>query len=162
MASVDNLAQAIARYEGYYSTGSVAQRNNNPGNLRSWGNNPVVGGFAQFPTAETGWVALRSQVQRNIDRGLTLDEFFAGKPGTYSGYAPSADNNRPLTYAATVANWLGISPGVQLSDAIGGAEPVQEADVFRAAAVPVSAGVPVSAALAVGVVSLGWLLFARG
>lgn len=95
MASIEDLVQAIARYEGYYSAGSVASRNNNPGNLRSWGDNPVVDGFARFPSADAGFAALRSQVERNIGRGLSLNEFFAGKAGVYPGYAPAADNNRP-------------------------------------------------------------------
>ncbi len=109
MTLIDDLAGAIARYEGFYKAGSVAARNNNPGNLRSWGNYPVVNGYAKFPDAETGWRALRRQVELNIGRGLTLEEFFAGRPGVYDGYAPSSDGNQPRTYAATVAGWLGIS-----------------------------------------------------
>ncbi len=109
MSLIDNLAAAIARYEGFYKPGSLAQRNNNPGNLRSWGDYPVVDGYVRFPDAETGWRALRRQVELNIARGLNLYEFFGGKPGVYPGYAPAADGNQPRTYAATVAGWLGIS-----------------------------------------------------
>lgn len=116
MSLIDDLAGAIARFEGFYSGGSLAARNNNPGNLRSWGNYPVVDGYVQFPDAETGWAALRSQVQRNIGRGLNLLEFFGGKIGVYPGYAPAADGNRPRTYAQTVARWLGISTDQPLSE----------------------------------------------
>ena len=115
MSLVDDLASAIARYEGFYTAGSLAARNNNPGNLRSWGSYPVVNGYVQFPDAATGWAALRAQVTKNIGRGLNLYEFFGGKPGTYAGYSPSGDNNNPNRYAETVAAWLGISPNTVLS-----------------------------------------------
>lgn len=108
MSLVDQIAESIARMEGFYKAGTLAARNNNPGNLRTWGSNPVVNGYAQFPTAEAGWSALKRQVQLLIDRGLTLKEFFSGKPGVYPGYAPAADANDPNGYAAFVAKRLGV------------------------------------------------------
>lgn len=111
MSYIDDIAAAIARQEG---TGCGS--NNNPGNLRSWGSLPVSRGFAVFPTCEAGWAALRQQVQRNVDRGLTLEEFFGGKPGVYPGYAPAADNNQPLIYARNVSTWTGLPMGVPLND----------------------------------------------
>jgi len=112
---VSAIAQAIAQEEGFYVPGSIAQRNHNPGNLRSWGSAPIVSGYAVAPDDATGWSWLHSQVQTNINRGLTLNEFFAGKPGIYGGYAPSADNNRPLQYAAFVAGQVGIPVDVPLN-----------------------------------------------
>jgi hypothetical protein len=112
---VDRLAEAIARFEGYFIAGSLAQRNNNPGNLRSWGSLPVRDGYAVFPTPEAGWAALRRQIELNISRGLNLYEFFGGKPGVYPGYAPSTDRNDPINYANTVAGWLGVDPTVPLT-----------------------------------------------
>lgn len=117
MTLVDLIARAIATMEGFYIPGSIAQRNNNPGNLRSWGSNPIVNGYAKFPTAEAGWAALRRQVELNINRGLTLEEFFAGKPGVYGGYAPSADSNDPDGYARYVAQQTGIPLGTPISQA---------------------------------------------
>lgn len=116
MTFVDQLAQAIATMEGYYKSNTIAQRNNNPGNLRTWGSRPVVNGYAYFDTPEQGWEALRRQVERNIGRGLNLQEFFAGQrdtqgnviPGGYSGYAPAADKNNPTGYAAFVAKRVGV------------------------------------------------------
>lgn len=120
---VQSIAQAIANMEGFNSAGSVAQRNNNPGNLRTWGNYPVVDGYAQFPDLATGWNALYSQIQTNIGRGLTLQTFFGGQrdasgnviPGGYPGYSPSADSNNPAGYAQYVAGQVGISPTVPLN-----------------------------------------------
>ncbi len=120
---IDDLAAAIARYEGFNKPGSLAARNNNPGNLRTWGSYPVVNGYVQFPDAETGWAALRRQVELNIGRGLNLYEFFGGRAGVYAGYAPAADNNSPRTYAETVAAWLGLSPGLTLASLEGDADP---------------------------------------
>ena len=110
MSYIDDLAAAIARQEG---TGCGS--NNNPGNLRTWGSLPVSRGFAVFPTCDAGWAALRQQVQRNVNRGLTLEEFFAGKTGVYPGYAPAADNNQPSMYARNVSTWTGLPLGVPLN-----------------------------------------------
>jgi hypothetical protein len=116
MNLVSDLAQAIARFEGFYnSENTLAKRNNNPGNLRSWGSNPISEGYAKFPTVEAGWAALHRQIQLNIDRGLNLYEFFAGKGLVYAGYAPATDNNKPVHYAQTVAGWIGIDPTVKLA-----------------------------------------------
>jgi hypothetical protein len=157
MATVSDLAQAIAQFEGFNSPGSIAARNNNPGNLRSWGSNPVVGGFASFPTPEAGWAALESQVQTNINRGLTLNEFFGGKPGVYGGYAPAADSNQPATYASTVASWLGIPADATLADVIGGGGSGSgSSDTGESGGV--STGTVVQAAAVVGALALGWML----
>jgi len=114
MSLVDQLMGAIATFEGYFKAGSTAQRNSNPGNLRSWGNLPTRDGYVVFPTAEAGWTALKRQVELNVSRGLTLQEFFAGKPGVYAGYAP-ANGNKPWQYAAYVAGQVGIAGDVPLS-----------------------------------------------
>lgn len=112
------ISEAIAAMEGYNVPGSRASRNNNPGNLRRWGNVAIVDGFACFPSAAAGWEALRSQVSRNIKRGLTLREFFGGKPGVYAGYAPAADGNRPGNYAEYVAARVGISPDAVIEEQV--------------------------------------------
>lgn len=104
---VITFAEAIAHKEGFYTPGSLARRNNNPGNLRKWGNNPIVDGFVDFPSREEGFKALRHQVRKNLyERQLSMLEFFAGKEGVYAGYAPASDNNRPGKYAAFVKDFL--------------------------------------------------------
>jgi hypothetical protein len=125
MSLTDQLAQAIARFEGFFTPGSVAARNNNPGNLRA-GTGQIgtdANGYAIFPDQATGFAALSAQINLNISRGLSLNTFFAGQrdaegntiPGGYPGYAPSADANNPAQYASTVAGWLGIDPTAPLN-----------------------------------------------
>jgi len=115
MSLTDSIAQAIATMEGFFKPGTISQRQNNPGNLRSWGNRPVVGGYAVFDSAQDGWTALNKQITLNIGRGLNLYEFFAGKPGVYGGYSPSADSNDPKGYAVFVASRVGIDPSTPLN-----------------------------------------------
>ena len=105
-ASLTNsLFDAISRYE------KASSELNNPGNLRAPGGGPI----RQFSTLEEGIGAGKSQVDRNIGRGLTLNEFFAGKKGVYPGWAPKADKNNPAAYAAWVASQLGIDPNTPLN-----------------------------------------------
>lgn len=121
---ISGIAAAISKMEGYTILSSVARKNNNPGNLRTWSGVPSVNGFAKFKRAEDGWKALYQQIENNIfgrgrndsfparaKEGLTLREFFAGQRdqhnmvinGGYPGYAPAADNNHPEHYAKFIA-----------------------------------------------------------
>jgi len=111
---VARIAVAISEMEGYTMAGSRALRQNNPGNLRQWGDTPRVDGYCHFATPADGWAALRRQVAKNIGRGLTLYEFFGGKAKVYPGYAPSADANDPKHYAEFVAKRVGIAADVPL------------------------------------------------
>lgn len=120
---IKDFAEAIARYEGFYRTRSKAARNNNPGNLRSWGNTPVVKNMAVFPTEALGWRALKLQIHKNIGRGLTTFTFFAGQRdekgevirGGYPGYAPAKDGNDPVAYSNFVSARIGIPVDVPLN-----------------------------------------------
>jgi len=144
---IDVMSRGMATMEGFYMTPfqwtnilkrklpadwkkpgdhiTPAQRCNNPGNLRSWGNLPFAYGFAVFPKAEDGWIALRRQCEINIfgdsstyplrkTRPMSFFEFFAGQRDTagnvlkngYPGYAPAADKNAPATYAGYVLDYL--------------------------------------------------------
>jgi hypothetical protein len=111
---VARIAVAISEMEGYTKEGSRSERQNNPGNLRNWGKTPVLDGFANFPTPAEGWTALRRQIAKNVGRGLTLYEFFGGKPGVYPGYAPDSDGNRSRHYAEFVGKRVGIPADVPL------------------------------------------------
>lgn len=112
---LEALTTAIEKYEAGTRANPRSERNNNPGNLRTWGSFPVEGGYVKFPDKETGENALREQIAKNIARGLTLEEFFGGKQGVYGGFAPAKDNNNPEKYAATVAKEIGVDPNVPLN-----------------------------------------------
>lgn len=115
---IETIAKRIARMEGYTKTSSLSFKNNNPGNLRSWGKMPVTGGFAVFPTAEAGWNALRKQISLNIDRNLTFLEFFGGKPGIYPGFAPDSDGNHSKNYAKFVAEAFKVPAETKIKELI--------------------------------------------
>ncbi len=124
---ITSIARSIAKMEGHYISGSVSNRNKNPGNLRAWQGVPTDGGFARFPSSEEGWKALYKQIENNIfgtgkrdpfplrNQGMSLYQFFAGHrdadgiiiPGGYPGYAPGSDSNRPGHYAQFVADAIG-------------------------------------------------------
>ena len=105
---------SIAKFEGFFNPGSIAQKNNNPGNLRPVG---ASTGFRSFMTADEGWRALANQVMLNIKRDLTLREFFLGKPGVYLGYAPLGDNPSDVmeNYISFVAESMRIPSNMRLS-----------------------------------------------
>lgn len=115
--TLPELAAAITRQEGACSAPGVCT-GNNPGNLRAYAAGQPVDsrGIRIFPSYQAGYDALLSQERVNISKGVTLDEFFAGKPGVYPGYAPAADRNQPSVYAGNVSTWAGIPRDVPLLD----------------------------------------------
>jgi hypothetical protein len=156
-----DLAGAIQRFEGACS-GPTDCRNNNPGNLRAYTSSQPVDsrGFRIFPDYASGEAALQSQIDLNISRGLSLDEFFGGKSGVYAGYAPSADSNNPSAYASTVAGWLGIDPTVPLGELPAGSSSTPPYDdVPGPPDFPVgdSGGMSTGAMVALGIAGLGVL-----
>jgi hypothetical protein len=66
----------------------VGIRNNNPGNLRSWGSVPQRGGFAAFETPEAGLAAMIRNLQTQQSKhGLNTIQ------GIVSKWAPSSEND---------------------------------------------------------------------
>lgn len=102
MLTPQSLAEAIARMEGWGVAGSLARRNNNPGNLRA--SSLAIGkdshGFAIFPDEATGWAALQRQINLDANRGLNLEQFI-GK------YAPPTENDTS-NYLRNVMAWTGL------------------------------------------------------
>jgi hypothetical protein len=108
------LLGAISGVEAGHDPNALSIRNKNAGNLMTGGKLNVYG------TKEEGDQSALDQINRNIDRGLTLNEFFGGN-GTYPGWSPKDDGvtpalkgNNPAAYAARVAKQLGIDPNVPL------------------------------------------------
>lgn len=105
------LAEAIGRMEGILVPGSLANRNNNPGNLKYVGQAGATGsdgnGFAIFPSMASGQAALDSQIALDSGRGLTLSQFI-------SKYAPPNENDTS-SYLSFVSSQTGIAPGDLLS-----------------------------------------------
>lgn len=101
------LARAMAEQEGFFRAGTRAARNCNPGNLRPPPKVTLKGqtgldasGFAVFPDAAAGWVALDRQIDLDMRRGHTLASFLRK-------YAPTGENDT-AAYIKFVAGKLGV------------------------------------------------------
>ncbi len=115
---IQTIASTIQQVEGYYP-GSLAYINNNPGNLVLAGQSGATAGqgqaapglpFAAFPSYQDGLNALNAQIQNYASRGLTIAQMM-------QIYAPGDDPvNNPTSYAATIANALGVTPDTVLTD----------------------------------------------
>lgn len=84
------LAQLIAREEGFFTSGTLPQRNHNPGDLR---HSPHSSHTADAPEAigdidsdTDGWEDLERQLQIDAGRNMTLQQ------AIYS-WAPPSENN---------------------------------------------------------------------
>lgn len=116
--SIRELAEAMARFEGFYREGSLPQRYNNPCALR-WSKyqSKQKNGFAVFSTAERGWKGaiydLSCKCQGRTRTGLgpnsTVKELIWV-------WAPLADGNNTPQYVEFVCNKLGIKPSYQLKN----------------------------------------------
>lgn len=136
--------------EGYFSGGTRAARNNNPGNLRETARKIYpdlprdAGGFIVFPSAEAGWQALRRDLAIKAGRGWSLSQII-------SAWAPETDGNDTAGYIRNVANWTGLDP----SRPIGAAAPASPGAL---AVLLTESDTLLGAAAVVGVVSLALVL----
>ncbi|HID2525771.1 TPA: hypothetical protein ACXGI8_001375 [Klebsiella pneumoniae] len=89
---------------------TLADRNNNPGNIRPVGG----GGFRAFGSALEGWEAMKNQLMRYFT-GKTTGRRLQTIMDIVSTWAPAADNNDPAKYARDVAGWMGVSPTAVLN-----------------------------------------------
>lgn len=113
MARIIDLMNAISKMEGWGVKGSIATRNNNPGNLRSGlgqtGSEETVNGkFATFANEADGWRALRYDIEVRMREGKSLREFI------YQ-YAPPTENKTD-NYLSYVVGKLGVDADSKLSD----------------------------------------------
>jgi len=105
------LAQLIGRYEGFGRPGTVATRNNNPGNLKyvSWSETKTgldSRGFAIYSSEEDGWADLHTFLESKSH--LTISELM------YL-YAPPGENSTE-SYISFIAKQLGVSRSTRLMD----------------------------------------------
>jgi hypothetical protein len=110
MATTADLTSLIARMEGWNTPGTIAQTNNNPGNLRNVGQPGVIGtnhGYAVFATPEDGWAALDRQVGIDSRNGLNLTQFI-------NKYAPPSENNTS-SYLSYLTSGLGVGASTPLA-----------------------------------------------
>ncbi|EMK0672813.1 TPA: hypothetical protein ACIJRP_005221 [Klebsiella pneumoniae] len=89
---------------------TLADRNNNPGNIRPVGG----GGFRAFGSALEGWEAMKNQLMRYFT-GKTTGRRLQTIMDIVSTWAPAGDNNDPQLYAKQVAGWMGVSPDAVLN-----------------------------------------------
>ncbi|EBK5908035.1 lytic transglycosylase catalytic [Salmonella enterica] len=89
---------------------TLADRNNNPGNIRPVGGN----GFRFFGSALQGWEAMKNQLMRYFT-GKTTGRALQTIQDIVSTWAPAGDNNDPKKYAQDVAKWMGVSPNTVLN-----------------------------------------------
>jgi hypothetical protein len=117
---ITSWASAIASFEGFNTSGSVAARNNNPGNLKYAGQSGSTGadanGFAIFPNASAGWSALYNQLQSYVNNfpGYSLLQIMAHYLGQPTPTTDSQGN--AYTYAGYVSSSLGVDSGTTLAE----------------------------------------------
>ena len=102
---VHKLACAIAAQEGFFAAGTIAQRQNNPGNLRGapW-TGPVVpleGGYWLATSLAQGIAGLEHLIALRIAQGVNLIQLI-------DVWAPASDGNQPEAYIRDVLTWTGI------------------------------------------------------
>lgn len=115
--ALDTIAQTIQQVEGYYP-GSLAYRNNNPGNLvytsyyaSAYGATQGAGGYAAFPDYDTGYAAMQHQIQVDAARCDSIYDL------TYSwlGHGTGGD---ATSYANSIADALGVTIGTKVQSLI--------------------------------------------
>jgi hypothetical protein len=98
--------------EGYNTAGSVANRNNNPGNLRyvTWSTRKSgldSRNFAIYPTSEDGFNDLYDFLHAKANDGHTVASLM-------NLYAPPSENDT-ANYVNYLAQELGVNPNTKLS-----------------------------------------------
>ena len=112
---VQNIARAIATAEGFYVAGSRASRNHNPGDMtedlvhRSTGHDGI---FVIFATDDDGWANLYAQ----IEKWLNGTSSHAGPGTTIAQISEFYTTTEQTSWAANVANELGVSVDTQIGD----------------------------------------------
>lgn len=101
------IAKALTLSEG--GPGSIADKNNNPGNIK----NPD-GSFKKFPTKDAGLNAAAAQVARNLKRGQTSIATMVGGLPAAGDAAPQGDAKVLYTGAGNAADPTAYAPGTSV------------------------------------------------
>jgi hypothetical protein len=148
--ALQSLAQAIQNQEGFFP-GSLAYKNNNPGNLvyaGQSGASPGAGGFARFNSYQDGYNALLAQINLDANRGTDVN----GNPTQtvsqlITSWAPPGQNDT-AAYIQSVTSQTGFDAsdnllGLGVSSDAGSATPMPAAILmpdFSVAAVEADTG----------------------
>jgi hypothetical protein len=103
-------------------TGNIPWRDNNPGDIRDYGNtgkqSGAIGtdasspkdkhGFLIFPDAKSGEAGMGALIDKYAQKNLTLG-------GAIAKWAPPGDGNDTATYQKTVATAVGVSQDTKLT-----------------------------------------------
>ncbi|EPL4123864.1 lytic transglycosylase domain-containing protein [Citrobacter amalonaticus] len=89
---------------------TLADKNNNPGNIRG---NSGVGGFKGFSTEQEGWDAMSNQLMRYYN-GLTTGRKLRTVNDIISTWAPSSENDTG-SYIKQVAGYMGVGTNDELN-----------------------------------------------
>lgn len=101
-----SLDAAIGKFEGFGVPGTIATRNNNPGDIvagayaTAHGATGSNSGFATFPDVATGLAAQDALIGSYANRGATLDEMITA----WNGNGPNTG-----AYSTFVQNQAGVS-----------------------------------------------------
>ena len=91
---------------------ALANRNNNPGNIKD-----DSGNFKVYSSPQEGYAALLNDLETkksgNSKTGLKPDSTLADFSKTY---APASDSNNPAQYTVNLANHMGVRPDAKLSE----------------------------------------------
>lgn len=102
---IQRIINAMIRQEG------EAEDAVNPLNLRGapWLTGPVIeNGFWVPVSRAMGLAGGAHLLALHVAQGNSLQDFIAGHPGVYSGFAPAADHNDPVIYVAHIQEWASI------------------------------------------------------
>lgn len=116
---IEIMAEAHARFEGYYIEGTLAQRLNNPGVLVYAGQRNASkheSGFCQFIYEGDGWEALRNQLKLVLDNrsafyntDMTIQEYI-------DVYASTSPKYERINYAKFLADRLNVEITAKLKE----------------------------------------------
>lgn len=122
-AGFSSLADAMAQFEGYGTPGTIATRQNNPGNLaygdfaKQFGaTGPGAQNIAVFPNTQAGSNAMDALIQHYASQGYNLGQLIGSwAPPNAPGNTPQSTQN----YTNFVAQQTGANPSTPVSQITG-------------------------------------------